>query len=266
MLVADRAGPPELVEARRFTEAWEREASVELRAGSPQGIDAYLNHGRVSEGDKAEVLAACYEAWKADTEAGKSSLMVAHDNETVRELNRLARADRVAAGQVTEDGLALADGSSAAAGDVVVARRNDRHLRLSDGEWVRNRDRFVVTATHEDGSMTVQALGRSGEVVLPAGYVSEHVELGYAATVWSAQGQTVGTAHAIVGVGMTREALYVAATRGRDSNRLYVDVEPEPANAGMAHGPTERLGGPRGAPHRYLPPRSRALGPPDDGL
>ena len=53
----------------------------------------------------------------------------------------------------------------------------------------------------------------------------------------------MGTAHAIVGVGMTREALYVAATRGRDSNRLYVDVEPEPANAGMAHGPTERLGG-----------------------
>ena len=51
----------------------------------------------------------------------------------------------------------------------------------------------------------------------------------------------MGTAHAIVGVGMTREALYVAATRGRESNRLYVDVEPEPANAGMAHGPTERL-------------------------
>ena len=36
MLVADRACPPELVEARRFTEAWERRASAELRAGSPQ--------------------------------------------------------------------------------------------------------------------------------------------------------------------------------------------------------------------------------------
>ena len=33
----------------------------------------------------------------------------------------------------------------------------------------------------------------------------------------------------------------MAATRGRESNRLYVDVEPEPANAGMDHGPTERL-------------------------
>ncbi|MDA8301129.1 MAG: hypothetical protein M0005_06205 [Actinomycetota bacterium] len=51
----------------------------------------------------------------------------------------------------------------------------------------------------------------------------------------------MATVHAIVGVGMTREALYVAATRGKESNRLYVDVEPEPPNAGMAHGPAERL-------------------------
>jgi conjugative relaxase-like TrwC/TraI family protein len=241
MLVADRGSPPELVEARRFREAWERRASTELRAGSPRGADAYISHGRVSEGDKAEVLAACYEAWKADVEAGKSSLMLAHDNETVRELNRLARADRVAAGQVDAEGLGLADGSVAGVGDVVAARRNDRRLRLSGGEWVRNRDRFVVTATYEDGIMAVRALDRGGEAVLPAAYVSEHVELAYATSVWSAQGRTVGTAHAIVGVGMTREALYVAATRGKESNRLYVDVEPEPANADMAHGPAERL-------------------------
>jgi hypothetical protein len=160
----------------------------------------------------------------------------------VRELNRLARADRVAAGQVVAEGLGLADGSVAGVGDVVVARRNDRHLRLIDGEWVRNRDRFMVTATYEDGSMAVRALGTGGETILPAAYVSEHVELGYATSAWSAQGRTVATAHAIVGVGMTREALYVAATRGKESNRLYVDVEPEPANADMAEAPAGRLG------------------------
>ena len=77
--------------------------------------------------------------------------------------------------------------------------------------------------------------------LLPAGYVAEHVELGYAGTVFSAQGRTVATAHALVGVGMTREALYVAATRAREANRLYVDVEPEPAGAEMAHGQAERL-------------------------
>jgi len=241
LLIADRGCPPELSEARRFTKAWERRASAELRAGSPRAVDAYIGHSRVSEGDQAEVLAACYGSWKADVEAGKSSLMVAHDNATVRELNRLARTDRVAAGQVAPDGITLSDGSVAGRGDVAVARRNERHLRLSDGDWVRNRDRFMVTGTHEDGSMTVRALDRGGEVVLPPAYVAEHIELGYACTVWSAQGRTVGTAHAVVSAGMTREALYVAATRGRESNRLYVDVEPEPANAGMDHGPTERL-------------------------
>jgi ATP-dependent exoDNAse (exonuclease V) alpha subunit len=92
LLVADRGSPPELVEARRFAEPWERRASTELRAGSLRAVDAYIAHGRVSAGDRAEVLAACYQAWKADIEAGKSSFMVANDNETVRELNRLAGA------------------------------------------------------------------------------------------------------------------------------------------------------------------------------
>lgn len=32
-----------------------------------------------------------------------------------------------------------------------------------------------------------------------------------------------------------------AATRARESNRLYVDVEPQPAGAEMAHGPGEHL-------------------------
>ena len=241
MLVDDRETPPELSEARRFTEAWERRASAELRAGSPGAVDAYLGHGRVAEGNREEMLAACYGAWKADVEAGKSSLMLAVDNATVAELNRLARSERVAAGQVAEQGLALSDGSVAGVGDVVVARHNDRHLRLTDGEWVRNRDRFVVTATHQDGAMTVTAMDGDGEVVLPAAYVAEHVELGYAGTVFSAQGRTVATAHALVGLSMTREALYVAATRAREANRLYVDVEPEPAGAEMAHGQAERL-------------------------
>jgi hypothetical protein len=106
-----------------------------------------LAHGRVSDGDRDEVLAACHEAWRADVEAGRSSLMVAHDLATVGDLNRLARSGLVAAGQVAEDGAAPADGAVAGVGDVVVVRPNDRHLRLPDRTWVRNRGRFVVWAT-----------------------------------------------------------------------------------------------------------------------
>jgi len=93
---------------------------------------------------------------------------------------------------------------------------------------VKNGDRFVVTATNPDGSMAVRRTGGAGEVVLPADYVAAHVELAYATTAHRAQGRTVDTAHAIISPTTTREVLYVAATRGRESNRLYVDTSYDP--------------------------------------
>ena len=60
--------------------------------------------------------------------------------------------------------------------------------------------------------------------MLPADYVREHVELGYACTAHRAQGRTVDRAHAYITAATLREPLYVMATRGRESNRLYVDT------------------------------------------
>ncbi len=168
MLVDDRPVVPELTEVRRFHTRWERRASVELRVGSPAAIDAYLAHERVADGSRAEMLDALYQAWRTDTEAGNTSLMIAHDIATVTELNRRARQDRINTGQVARDGIRLADGLVAGIGDVVVTRHNDRRLRLGGGDWVRNRDRWTVTATHENGSMTVRHADNHGQIVLPA--------------------------------------------------------------------------------------------------
>ena len=50
--------------------------------------------------------------------------------------------------------------------------------------------------------------------------------LGYAVTAHRAQGATVDTAHAVVhSPEVTRESLYVAMTRGRESNRVYVATD-----------------------------------------
>jgi hypothetical protein len=146
------------------------------------GVYAYLAHERVVDGTRAEMLDALYEAWRTDTTAGQTSLMIAHDIATVAELNRRARQARINTGHVARDAVPLADGLDAAVGDVVVTRHNDRRLRLVDGEWVRNRDHWTVTGTHQDGSMTVRHADNHGQVVLPAAYVAEHVELGYAST------------------------------------------------------------------------------------
>jgi hypothetical protein len=173
------------------------------------------------------MLDTLFQAWKEDTEAGRTSLMIAGDLGTVNELNARARAERIAAGAGSEHGVAVAGGATAGVGDRVVTRENDR--RLTTGRrWVRNGDQWTVTATHKDGSMTVTRLHGGGKLVLPDSYVAEHVELAYASTAHRAQGRTVDTAHAMVSPTTTREVLYVSATRGRESNRFYVDTHYDP--------------------------------------
>lgn len=49
--------------------------------------------------------------------------------------------------------------------------------------------------------------------------------LGYAVTAHRCQGITVDTTHTIASSRMTREAFYVAMTRGRLSNHAYIDTD-----------------------------------------
>ena len=71
-------------------------------------------------------------------------------------------------------------------------------------------------------------------VDLPADYVRQHVELAYATTVHRAQGMTTDTAHVLADSAATREAFYVAMTRGRRSNKAYLVLDP-PALKNVDH-------------------------------
>lgn len=153
--------------------------------------------------------------------------MVAADYGAVVELNLRARADLVAAGEVDQHGVGIAGGGIVGVGDHVVTRQNDRRLSAGGG-WVKNGDTWTVKAIGRDGSISVHRYSDGAEVVLPDGYARTHVELDYAATTYRAQGRTVDTAHAFVGPSTTRELLYVAATRGRKANTLYVDTCSDP--------------------------------------
>jgi conjugative relaxase-like TrwC/TraI family protein len=238
LLVTDRGDAPELVDVRRFRHEWERTASLALRDGRPSAANPYFTHGRITDGDRDEMLEAIYQAWRADTRAGRTSLMVAADAATVTELNSRARADLVAAGQVGSGGVTTADGTTIGTGDVVVTRRNQRDLHTAGG-WVKNGDQWIVTALNKDGSLVVHRAGKTGTAArLPADYVREQVELGYATTAHRAQGRTVDTAHAYISAATVREPLYVMATRGREANRLYVDTSYDP-EADTAHAVVE---------------------------
>jgi hypothetical protein len=244
LLAADRGElVPELTDVRRFRHGWERAASVKLRHGDQTAIGAYQTHQRLHQGDRDQTLDAAFLAWKADTDNGHTSLMIAGDTTTVTELNRRARSDRMTAGVVAQKGVPVAAGQTAGVGDLIVTRQNHRQLALS-GRWVKNGDRWTVTATRGDGAITVKRLDSGRQITLPAQYVAAHVELAYATTAHRAQGANVDTAHVIVSPTTTREALYVAATRGRHANHFYVDIahDPDPATGHPQTTPTQDTG------------------------
>lgn len=225
-MLAAAPGVAELSNVWRFEAEWERAASLALRDGDHRAIHDYLDHDRISEGDHAAMLDAAYGAWLDDTQAGRTSLLIAGDNVTVHDLNQRARRDLVLAGHVEVDGIEVGDGSTIGVGDRVVARRNNRSLRDSDG-WIRNGDLLTVTGRSGSGTLTVQREGRQGEdvIVLPDWYARKHVQLAYATTAHRAQGATADTAHAIVTTSLSREKLYVAMSRGRAGNHAYVALD-----------------------------------------
>ncbi|WP_345803398.1 MobF family relaxase [Microbacterium sp. AZCO] len=227
LLAHDRDDVPELVDVHRFVHAWEKKASVQLRDGDTDVIDQYTERGRVVEGQSDAMIDAAYLAWRTDVRAGSASILVADSNEAVTALNVRARAERILDGDITgTTEVALHAGTAAAAGDIVFTRRNDRTLRTGRS-WVRNGDRWTVIKVFEEGRMLVRRADRRSRatVTLPAFYVAEHVDLGYAITAHRAQGITTDTAHVLVQTGMTRESLYVAMTRGRQANTAYVAVD-----------------------------------------
>src|SRR5665811_1206700 len=166
-------------------------------------------------------------------------MCIRDSSQTVLDLNDRARSDRVAAGQVSPSGVETASGSVVGVGDSVVTRRNQRGLATGRG-WVKNGDQWTVVGVRRGGTIDVRRTNGTGRATLPAGYVREHVELGYATTAHRAQGRTVDTSHAFVAATTLREPLYVMATRGRESNRLYVDTMYEPDIA-TSHEPPDEV-------------------------
>jgi len=236
-LIARVSPAYELTEARRFANAWERDASLRLREGDEAALRDYRKHGRVIDGgpiERATLLAA--QAWLADTLAGRHSLLIVDSNEQADRICAQVRAELVRLGRVQEAGVPLGrQGTIAGVGDVVQGRRNGWELRGYAGNrsCPVNREQYRVLETREDGGLIVAAiLGRVdgaeqlGEgLTLSAKYVREDLALGYASTVHAAEGLTVDTTHTVATPRTELSALYVALSRGRWSNTTYVNTQ-----------------------------------------
>ncbi|HZL74908.1 MAG TPA: hypothetical protein VFB83_05990 [Propionibacteriaceae bacterium] len=81
--------------------------------------------------------------------------MIAPTRHLVAELNARARAHRLDHSAAASE-VSLADGNRASIGDMIITRTNDRRLRLTATDWVKNSDRWTITAVSEHGDLTVR--------------------------------------------------------------------------------------------------------------
>lgn len=235
-------GTPMLDEVMRFgDDTAQAQASLELRDGHAEALELYNDRGWVTGGGRDAMLTEAAEKFLADTRAGKDSLVIAGRNDDVDKLNAMIRADRIDRGHIdTSIATRSARGESIAVGDTILARSNQKfwstETRRDGTTWNRcigkvgNGDLFTITGISDDGAVEGRRHGKTKNdyVVLPADYVADHVHLGYASTVHRSQGATVDTCHAVIDTSMDRAALYVAATRAKESTHLHAVTEFDP--------------------------------------
>ncbi len=229
-----------LAEVQRFNSPWEGPASLRMREGHLDGVAEYDRRGRVHDcGTRAQAEAAAVKSYVAEHLEGRVPAIICKSNEQAASVSAQVRAELIRAGRVEQDGVALRDGTEAGVGDFVAARQNDYQV------GVTNRRTYTVREVREDGSIRVEATDGSGERVMPAGYVSDHVTLGYAGTVTAVQGRTLtGGAKNLVDPSWSQEDVYVGGTRSKSRNDFYVTTKPEIAEqpTGASHETPEVTG------------------------
>jgi hypothetical protein len=165
--------------------------------------------------------------WQRDWDANRDP-MIAASNETRERLNLAARALLEAAGVLHGPAWTTDGGRELQAGDWVVARHNDRRLRSTGDHrfFVRNGAcGEIIEVDEERGEIVVDFSGHDNtphRVRLPGSYVDAHLEHGYALTDYGVQGRTLARSLAVLEEASTTPGAYVATTRGRHENRVYL--------------------------------------------
>jgi len=207
----------ELSEVRRQKNSWERDALELLRNGqAAEAVEVYGERERLIVGkDAAGTRAALVADWWQASRNG-DAVMIAARKADMDDLNDKARTILRAEGLIGEVELTIG-GRSFAVGDEVMTLRNDRRLGVINGS------RGVVEDVHLHERGIQVRLDDDRVVFLPPDYLEErNVAHAYAITGHKAQGMTTDRAFVLGDESLYREWGYVAMSRGREENRLYV--------------------------------------------
>jgi hypothetical protein len=222
--IKNRLPGVELSEVRRQPLGWERDALDLVREGNAkEAIEEYSKRGRVIVTSSAEeTRQRLAPDWWASQDEAEPGVMIAARKSDVQDLNARARRLMRSAGRVANDELAIA-GQRFAAGDRVMTLKNSRALGVINGTQAvvcgTDRARCEVIIERADGS----------QVTLPKGYLEAgHLTHAYAITGHKAQGMTTSRAFVLGDETLYREWGYVAMSRGKEGNHLYVVAGADP--------------------------------------
>jgi len=231
--------------SQRLSEVWrmrdtaERDASLSLRSAGGnrlrKAVGWYRNHDRLHTGDAIAMAADATTAYITARAEGKDVAIICDTWDIADAINQRLH-DRFTAADAPS--VAVARDQHVRAGDLILSRHNDATLAVEPGtghrrgdriDQVRNGNRWrVVGVDAPRGRIAAERLTDAARAIFEGDYLREHITLGYAGTVHSAQGMTVGSATTpgicwtVLSDRASRAMAYVGMTRGRDENHLAV--------------------------------------------
>jgi conjugative relaxase-like TrwC/TraI family protein len=226
----------ELAWTQRLSQVWrmrdpdERDASLALRAAHGhrlrKAVGWYRTHDRLHTGDQVAMAADAQAAYMADRAAGKDALLVCDSWEMADALNTRLHDTLTADGPTAQ----AARDETIRVGDLIISRHNNARIPVDAApgsdrgpDQVRNGNRWRVAGIDEKTNRAVaERVTDNARVVFDTDYLREHVHLGYAVTVHTAQGVTADTTHAVIAESANRALAYVAMSRGREANHAYI--------------------------------------------
>lgn len=227
---------------------WQRDAVLQFRDGhAADALDRYREAGNVTFSDDQDAaLNAMLGDWAElrRQHPEKTTLLLANDNATVREINQRVRDQLQAAGVVAGPGITLkasdlrrAAGADFAVGDRVMFRMNDRELGIQgdaakavSGVFNRTVGTLRAIRLAADGvPMLSIELDRGGTVEIRAGeggYFDKKsggvpIQHAYATTIYASQGMTVDRTFLLDSRHIDRRLAYVGASRHREGCQFY---------------------------------------------
>lgn len=221
----DKLVPAQLHTNLRQRDEADRAAAQQFREGQAKpALTSFQERDRlVVAKDRGAAIDALVKSWSQEGGPARPAehVIFTPTRAEAQVANRYCQAERQERGELDRTRSLRHDDDILCAGDRVLFHKN----RFADG--IRNGYRGVITGVDRfRGRVTIRLDGdeRRDVTIRLRDYGPDGLTLGYAQTTHKGQGQTVDHSYLLVGGKLSdREMIYVQATRGKLSTRLFTD-------------------------------------------